>query len=310
MNRTKTDVVNSPFTVELIRRAVQEDTGPPPGLDVTAQLCIPEAIHGRALIVARQRGVLSGSVLLPLVALEYDNALRVKPLCDDGELVNAGQTVAEVSGPMRALLSFERVGLNFLGALSGVATLTRRYVDAIAIVPGSRAEIFDTRKTRPGYRQLEKYAVRCGGGQNHRMGLYDGVMIKDNHIAALRQQLGGRQTLADLTRHVRQRLDARDRPDTWLWLEVDTLDQLAEALDGQGACGANVILLDNMAPEVLRQAVALRDRVRAAGPPLLEASGGITLANVAAVAATGVDRISIGALTHSAPVLDVAMDLQ
>lgn len=302
-------LLRSVETQALIRAAVREDLGPEPGCDLTAELTIPQTLEGRAAVIARQPGALAGGALLPAVALEYGN-LAVTAQTVDGERLQAGQIIANVSGPVRALLSFERVGLNFLGALSGIATMTQRYVDAVANVPGSRAEIYDTRKTRPGYRALEKYAVRCGGGKNHRMGLYDGVMIKDNHIAALRQQLGGGHTLADLTRHARQRLRAQGHGDVCLWLEVDTLDQLAEALGGEKSCAADVILLDNMPPDMLREAVMMRNQAGAGGRPLLEASGGITLENVAAVAATGVERISIGALTHSAPTLDVAMDME
>jgi nicotinate-nucleotide pyrophosphorylase (carboxylating) len=222
--------------------------------------------------------------------------------------VKAGQPVATISGPTRALLSAERVVLNFLSHLSGIATLTRKYVDAVAVVENPPA-IADTRKTTPGFRTLDKYAVRCGGGVNHRMALYDGVMLKDNHLAALREQLGSNQTLAQLTAHVRSQLD----PKITLWLEVDTLEQLREALScSGGGGGADIILLDNFTPEQMRRAVAIRDQSKAAtgkSKVLLEASGGVTLETLPEIAKTGIDRISIGALTHSAPILDLSMDM-
>jgi nicotinate-nucleotide pyrophosphorylase (carboxylating) len=228
--------------------------------------------------------------------------------------------VGRVKGPVRGLLTAERVVLNFLGHMSGVATMTRRYVDAVAKVRGGAVEkrpvICDTRKTTPGWRVLDKYAVRCGGGVNHRMGLYDGVMLKDNHLAALRERLGKELTLAELTRRVRGELEKG----ITLWLEVDTLEQLRDELEGGG--GADVVLLDNFTPEEMTRAVEMRDEVKGQNAEfrmhnselkgrtvLLEASGGITLENIGAVAETEVDRISIGALTHSAPVLDLSMEM-
>lgn len=291
-----------PHTMALVRMAVREDMGHASyGTvqgDKTVELSIPAELSGRARIVARKPGVIAGTYLLPIILREYQVGMGCDVIVPDGSAVEGPQSVvAELSGGIRALLSAERVCLNFLGHLSGVASLTRQYVDAVA---GSGAVICDTRKTTPGYRVLDKYAVRCGGGVNHRMGLHDGVMLKDNHLAALRDQLGRGKSLAELTSAVRAKLDAK----VPLWLEVDTLAQLAEELSGGGA---DVILLDNMEPPQMRQAVAMRDA--AGSKAKLEASGGITLDNVRAVAATGVERISIGALTHSAMVLDLAMEL-
>ena len=291
-----------PHTMALIRMAVREDLGHASyGTvqgDRTVELSIPAELTGEARIVARKPGVIAGTYLLPTILREYQVGMGCQVLVPDGAAVSGPETVvAKLTGGVRALLSAERVCLNFLGHLSGIASLTRRYVEQIA---GTRAVICDTRKTTPAYRVLDKYAVRCGGGANHRLGLYDGVMLKDNHLAALRGQLGAGLSLGELTRAVRAKLEAK----ITLWLEVDTLAQLAEELHG-GA--ADVILLDNFRPAQMRQAVAMRDAAGARA--LLEASGGITLDNVRAVAETGVERISIGALTHSAAVLDLAMEM-
>ena len=216
--------------------------------------------------------------------------------------------MARLQGSARAILSAERTLLNFLGHLSGVATLTAQYVDAIAdvrsTVRGTAPVIVDTRKTTPGFRVLDKYAVRCGGGGNHRMGLYDGVMLKDNHLAALREKLGEGMTLGELTKRIRAELD----PTITLWLEVDNLQQLREELGSGKRVGgaADIVLLDNFSAGEMREAVVMRNAV--GERPLLEASGGITLENLREVAATGIDRIAIGALTHSAKVLDLSMD--
>ena len=276
---------------ELVRMAVAEDFGTG---DRTVELAIPAETQGAGVIVARRDGVICGTVLIKEILAKYGK-LKCQLMVQDGAKVKAGRAVARISGQVRAILSAERVVLNFLGRMSGVATMTRRYVEA---VKGTKAVICDTRKTVPGWRSLDKYAVRCGGGVNHRMGLYDGVMLKDNHLAALR---GNGMQACRLNRLVE--LARRELPrGIMLWLEVDTLEQLAEAIGG----GADVVLLDNFSVAELRRAVAMRDKLGA--KELLEASGGITLGNVAAVAKTGVDRISIGALTHSVPVLDLAMD--
>jgi nicotinate-nucleotide pyrophosphorylase (carboxylating) len=307
-------------TLALIRMAVREDMGhatygTAEG-DRTVELAIPEGLRGVGTVVARKAGVIAGTYLLEPILREYQGAggkVDCAVHTTDGARVAPQQPVATLTGPVRTLLSAERVLLNFLGHLSGVATLTRRYVDVVAETcpdPARRPAVCDTRKTTPAFRALDKYAVRCGGGVNDRLGLYDGVMLKDNHLAALKDRLGPHLSLRQLTAHIHESLD----PGVTLWLEVDTLDQLRDALPvaaGEPA-GADIILLDNFAPEGLRQAVALRDAAAAATgrrPIPLESSGGVTLETLAAVARTGVDRISIGALTHSAPALDLSLEL-
>jgi nicotinate-nucleotide pyrophosphorylase (carboxylating) len=289
----------------LIELAVREDMGAAgagtAALDRTVALTIPSNLRATGHIVARKPGIICGTALLPEILAHYHGDLRCEIFLPDGHAAVRGAVVARIAGPAGALLSAERVLLNFLTRLSGVATLTHAYVQAAAnsASPG-KPVVCDTRKTTPGWRMLEKYAVRCGGGVNHRMGLYDGVMLKDNHLAALRRRYGSTASLADLTRNVRAQLPAN----ITLWLEVDTLEQLKNALPG----AADIILLDNMPPDQLCQAVRFRDEFKAGGPPLLEASGGVTLDTIAAIAAAGVDRISVGAITHSAPGLDLAMD--
>ncbi|HEY4329713.1 MAG TPA: carboxylating nicotinate-nucleotide diphosphorylase [Phycisphaerae bacterium] len=303
--------------LSLIHLAVAEDLGTHRagnGGDLTVNLAIPTTLQTTAAIIARKPGTLSGTFLLPTLLHQYSPHLTVSIHAADGSQVVENQLVAEISGPARALLSAERMLLNFLGHMSGIASQTHTYLRAIAAaLPQANPQkplpvLCDTRKTIPGYRALDKYAVRCGGGVNHRMGLYDGVMLKDNHLAALREQLGPDLTLAQLTMAIRQKLD----PSILLWLEVDTLEQLKEALQGGGGGGADIILLDNFSTEQMRAAVGMRDELTRPGNPeskvLLEASGGITLENIGDIARTGIDRISIGALTHSAPVLDISME--
>jgi nicotinate-nucleotide pyrophosphorylase (carboxylating) len=218
--------------------------------------------------------------------------LKFSPLVNDGDTVKTGDRLATVSGLMEFILTGERIALNFLQRLSGIATLTSRYVAAVAGLP---CQILDTRKTTPGWRLLEKYAVRCGGGHNHRMGLYDGILIKDNHLAALGK---GREAFAQVI----MRLAVHRQPATPVEIEVEDFEQLRSAL----AVIPNVILLDNMSLDQLRESVRIRNE--AGFRPLLEASGGVSLEAVRAIAETGVDRISVGALTHSAPSLDIALD--
>ena len=295
----------------LIKMAVEEDMVGPghrgPS-DKTVEVAIPESVRATGTIVARKGGRLAGGFLLaPILAL-YKDAPALTILAADGARLAAGEAVARLHGSARAILSAERTLLNFLGHLSGVATLTAQYVDAIAgvrsTVRGTAPVIVDTRKTTPGFRVLDKYAVRCGGGGYHRMGLYDGVMLKDNHLAALREKLGAGMTLGELTTRIRGELD----PTITLWLEVDDLGQLREELAAGKRGAADIVLLDNFSPAEMREAVAMRNAM--GGRPLLEASGGITLENLREVAATGIDRIAIGALTHSAKVLDLSMDVE
>jgi nicotinate-nucleotide pyrophosphorylase (carboxylating) len=276
----------------LIAAALEEDLGI--GGDVTTRALIPAGQTGTVAIVAREPGVLAGLPVARMVFEELDRSVAFAALARDADQLAAGQAIAEISGKLPSLLTGERTCLNFLTHLAGVATLTRRYVNAVA---GTRAGIYDTRKTLPGWRALEKYAVRAGGGHNHRRGLDDMVLIKDNHLAAWRDAARD-HNIAAAVRAAR----AQALPGTMIEVEVDTLEQFADALAGR----PDIVLLDNMAPDQLRQAVALRN-TRA--PQIeLEASGGVSLATVAAIAATGVERISVGALTHSAPALDLAFD--
>jgi nicotinate-nucleotide pyrophosphorylase (carboxylating) len=279
----------------LILLALAEDLGA--AGDVTTRALIGETESGNVRIVARDRGIVAGLPVARRVFEVVDVAVEFRALVEDAAELEAGTVAAELTGPVRSLLTGERTALNFLTRLSGIATLTRRYVAAVAAVAGTRARIFDTRKTLPGWRALEKYAVRTGGGSNHRLGLFDMALIKDNHIAAW--QAGHRgQTLANCVHAARERIAAGVPVE----IEVDSLEQLREALAGR----PDYVLLDNMNCDLLRQAVAIRDAV---APEIeLEASGGVSLENVADIARTGVERISVGALTHSATALDLAFD--
>jgi nicotinate-nucleotide pyrophosphorylase (carboxylating) len=254
---------------------------------------IGEGQGGSVDLVARKEGVLAGLPIVPLAFERLGVRVKIDSKVQDGSPLRPGTVIATLSGPMRALLSGERTALNFLTHLSGIASLARRYVEAVR---GTNAVILDTRKTHPGYRLLEKYAVRMGGGQNHRMGLFDGCLIKDNHLATWKASHGD-ATIADAIRHVRTQVGA-----AIVEIEVDSLEQLADALDAD----PDIVLLDNMPPELLKKAVTLRKEKRHAAQ--LEASGGVNLDNVSKIAATGVDRISVGGLTHSAPALDIAFD--
>jgi nicotinate-nucleotide pyrophosphorylase (carboxylating) len=255
--------------------------------------------------VVRKAGVVSGLLAAALVLEEMNADAQWQALAGDGDAVAAGTVVARLSGSARDLLTGERTLLNFLGHMSGIATLTRHYVDAVA---GTKARIYDTRKTTPGWRRLEKYAVRCGGGHNHRTGLFDAVLIKDNHLALGRQSRGGTHyTPAEAVKKSRQFvhdiLAAEPHAESMiLEVEVDSLDQLRQVLPAQ----PDIVLLDNMTPDLLRQAVAIRNDLAPAIE--LEASGGVNLQTVRAIAETGVERISSGALTHSAPSLDMGLD--
>jgi len=267
----------------VIRHALEEDLGR--AGDLTTDLIVPATQTSRVTLVARKAGTISGLVAAQCAFRLVDPDLRFVPEAADGAQVGAGAKLAVIEGPTRGVLTAERVALNFVGHLSGIATATRALVDAVA---GTRARIVCTRKTTPGLRALEKYAVRCGGGFNHRFGLDDAILIKDNHIAAA----GGIAPAVE-----RARAGAAHM--LKIEVEVDTLEQLEEAL----ALRVDTILLDNMAPPDLAHAVAL-----ARGRAVLEASGNVTVATVRAIAETGVDYISSGAITHSAPNLDVALD--
>jgi nicotinate-nucleotide pyrophosphorylase (carboxylating) len=275
----------------LIELALEEDLGTEG--DLTSQFILPTSLRGGARLVCRSPGVIAGLPAAELVFHGIDSTLTIEPTVQDGAVVGERITVlGTVSGPMHALLTAERTALNFLQRLSGVATLTRRYVEAVAGLP---VKILDTRKTTPGWRLLEKYAVRCGGGHNHRLGLYDGILIKDNHLAALDAGLASIRKAIDKAR-------SRVASSVPVAIEVDTKEQLYMAL----YCRPDLVLLDNMNLQQLRNAVQMRNAI--ASDVKLEASGGVNLDTVRAIAETGVDRISVGALTHSAPALDIALD--
>ena len=289
----------------LVEWALAEDLGNAAGIELDRDLTCAALVDGNVSstihVVARRAGVLSGSPIGNLVFGCLDPSVVWQPLIADGSIVAAGTVIGNVSGPLRSLLIGERTILNFMTHLSGIASLTRQFVAAIA---GTQAVILDTRKTLPGWRTLEKYAVRCGGGMNHRLGLHDGVLIKDNHLAAWVSGKGsgvaGQEstTIAGAVRAAR----CLSPKGIAIEVEVDTLEQLRNALSGR----PDIVLLDNMESPMLRTAVQIRDEVAPAVK--LEASGGITLDNVRDKAETGVDRISVGALTHSAPALDLAFD--
>ncbi len=288
-------VLGDPAVRQLIELARNEDLG---GGDATAVLLPNPDEPARFEIQIRRAGVVAGLAIVPTILAAYDERLSFEAGdVADGDAVTDPPAVAgRITGPFGRVLSAERVVLNFLQRLSGVATLTRSFVDAVA---GTGAAILDTRKTTPGFRLLEKYAVRCGGGWNHRLGLYDGVLLKDNHLAGVpAARLGGH--VFDLL----NRLGDRGAV-SFVEVEVDLLEQFAALLD---VVGIDVILLDNFSLEQMREAVRLRNERGLAGRLALEASGGIMLPQVRAIAETGVERISVGALTHSAPALDVALE--
>lgn len=287
----------------LVRASVWEDLDR--GQDWTTLALVPMEATGRASIVARQGGVIAGLPAAKIVIDEMDRRIRFEPVANEGETVKAGAVVARLEGPARSLLTVERTLLNFVGRLSGIATLTRQFVEAIS---GTNARLYDTRKTTPGWRRLEKYAVRQGGGCNHRTGLFDAVLIKDNHVAlAAALQGDASHSPVELVRRARQFLQENfsagdPQREMIVEVEVDSLAQLEQVLPA----GPDLVLLDNMNLETLRRAVQLRD---AHAPAVqLEASGGVTLATIGAIAAIGVERISVGALTHSAESFNVAMD--
>jgi nicotinate-nucleotide pyrophosphorylase (carboxylating) len=276
----------SPLVVEpAVRAALLEDFGR--GGDLTTEATIPPSAVARGVIAAREAGRIAGLDLAIAAFRLMDPAIKLGVRAPDGANVERGDAVAVVDGPARPILTAERVALNYLGRLSGIATATAKLV---ALVQGTKARIVCTRKTTPGLRVFEKYAVRCGGGRNHRFGLDDGILIKDNHIVAA----GGLKNAISAAR-------ARAGHMVHVEVEVDSLELLDEALK----LGANAILLDNMSPDMLREAVK-----RTAGRAVLEASGNVTAETVAAIAAAGVDLISSGAITHSPKCLDLGLDFQ
>jgi len=267
--------------LDLVRRAVAEDVGPG---DVTSSAIVPAGATATAEILAKSACVVAGLPVAAAVFSEVDRSVTCHPRVADGTRILAGAVLADVAGPAAAVLTAERTALNFLQHLSGIATLTRRCVDAA----GGRATILDTRKTIPGLRALAKYAVRCGGGTNHRAGLYDAILIKDNHI----RLAGG---VAEAVRRART-----DRASLPIEVEAQSLADVREALDA----GADVIMLDNLSEAEMRQAVAITG-----GRAKIEVSGGVTPDRLPAIVALGVDYISIGALTHSAPAADISLEI-
>jgi nicotinate-nucleotide pyrophosphorylase (carboxylating) len=267
---------------QLIQASIEEDLGRG---DVTTEATIAEHVISRARLITKQEIVLAGMDVFADVYAALDGAVHIKPSYKDGDLLSAGAVIAVLEGRARSLLAGERVALNFLQRLSGIATLTRQYVEAVR---GYGVDIIDTRKTTPGWRLLEKYAVRVGGGKNHRHDLGDGVLIKDNHIVAA----GGIKPAVDMARRHSHHL-------LKIEVEVETLEQVEEALQA----GAEVIMLDNMSPAMLAEGVKIIGK-RA----VVEASGGVSLDSVTSVARTGVDLISVGKLTHSAPAADIHME--
>ncbi len=278
----------------LIKLAIDEDLGDG---DVTSELLLENKTKAKAYIVSREEIVVCGMEIIREILKLYSEKLKLKVLVDDGEHACVGKRVGIIEGPLVPMLSAERVVLNFLQRLSGIATTTQKYVRA---VEGTKSKIYDTRKTTPGWRLLEKYAVRCGGGHNHRLGLYDGILIKDNHLAEL-----GRNFYQKLSRIIAKAKKVKDVK--FVAVEVDHVDdQLNYVLK---IPGIDIVLLDNMGQWQLKHAVDMRNAVRRGkNRPLLEASGNITLSNVSAIANCGIDRIAVGAITHSARAVDIGLD--
>ena len=275
--------LNPAYVKSIVRSALAEDVGTG---DITTMLTIPEQSESTGVVIAKQDGVIAGLQLAAATLHAVDEQIVVEEVVRDGARVSSGDTIATVSGRTRGILTAERVALNFLQRMSGIATMTSRFVE---LVSHTKARIADTRKTAPGLRLLEKYAVTVGGGVNHRLGLYDGILIKDNHISAA----GGIGAAV--------RAAKKGAPHTLrVEIEVSSLNQLDQALQA----GADAVLLDNMPPDLIKQAAEL-----AAGTVITEASGGVTEDNVRQIAETGVDLISVGALTHSAPALDISLQI-
>jgi len=285
---------------QLIRLAVLEDLDR--YHDWTTLALVSAEAEGTAVVVSRQPGTLAGLAAIPVMLDEMNTRLSWEADAADGDSLEAGQRLGQLAGSSRDLLVVERLLLNLVGRLSGIATLTRQFVDRVAL---SKARIYDTRKTTPGLRRLEKYAVRCGRGYNHRAGLFDGILVKDNHLAIQGGEGKGSpsRALEEVRQFIRQNQEDIPMPENLLVeVEVDTLEQLEDLLPAN----PDIVLLDNMTVEMLKQAVECRDRLSPATE--LEASGGVTLEEVATIAGSGVDRISAGALTQSAIALDIGLD--
>lgn len=278
----------------LIQMAITEDLG---SGDVTSELFVKEDAIAKAHIISREEIVVCGIDVVREILSSYNEKLKLKVSADDGQRVHVGEKIATIEGPLCSMLTAERVILNFLQRLSGIATTTNKYVQA---VQSTKAKIYDTRKTTPGWRILEKYAVRCGGGYNHRIGLYDGILIKDNHLAQL-----GKNFQSKLVKIIAEAREVKGVK--FVAVEVDHVDdQLNHVLK---IPGIDIVLLDNMGQWQLKHAVDMRNEICGKNKkPLLEASGNVTLNNVSAVAHCGIDRIAIGAITHSAAAVDIGLD--
>ncbi len=285
---TLPDILSSPVVKKLIEDALAEDLGPE-RVDVTSEALVPVARPAKAHLVARQDGVLAGALVAAEVFLQIDPTLKIRGGLVDGSVMKNGDVILTISGSARSILTGERTALNFIQRMCGIATLTRHYVDRMN---NPDVKLLDTRKTTPTLRVLEKYSVLCGGGTNHRMGLYDMAMLKDNHLAYWAENHAS--GICGAVQAVRDAF-----PDRQIEVEVDTMEQLREVLP----CQPDWVLLDNMSPLLLRECVKLCD-----GISLTEASGGITIDTIREVSKTGVDAISVGALTHSAPSADLALD--
>ena len=286
--------LNITRAMPLIRLAIEEDLGQG---DMTSELFFKDDTTTKANIISREEIVVCGMPVVREILKCYDDKLKLKVYVDDGEPAHVGRKIATIEGPLCSMLSAERVMLNFLQRLSGIATTTRKYVRA---VEGTKAKIYDTRKTMPGWRILEKYAVRCGGGYNHRLGLDDGILIKDNHLAQL-----GRNFYPKLKEIIDEARKVKNVK--FIAVEVDHVDdQLNHVLK---IPGIDIVLLDNMGQWQLKHAVDMRNEMCGRDKkPLLEASGSITLKSVSAIAQCGIDRIAVGAITHSAAAVDIGLD--
>lgn len=306
----KLDAETSADCLRLIEMALIEDTGSASlaeAIDCTTQSVIPKAATASAAFVSRQEGIVCGVEIAKLALSTFAAELELEVVAEDGDAILPGETIAIIRGSAHQILTMERTCLNFMCRLSGISTLSQAFAKK---VEGTKAQILDTRKTTPGYRRLEKYAVKCGGGTNHRMGLYDAVMIKDNHLAFYKAwNEDSKDAVAEGIELARKWIDDNQArlpngSETVLQLEVDTLEQFERALALEHR--PDIVLLDNMSNDQLQQAVKRRDE--AAPKILLEASGGVNLETIAGISQTGVDRISIGALTHSAVNFDIGLD--
>ncbi len=299
-------------SLALIELALAEDIGVADlsrGIDCTTDALVPADSTATAAFVSREQGIVCGVEVSRLVAAEFAPSVRIVVEKNDGDEVSPKQTIATMTGPAHDILTIERTCLNFMCRLSGIATMAHAFASRVS---GTKARVLDTRKTAPGWRLLEKYAVACGGGTNHRMGLYDAIMIKDNHLAFYRTQVPeSGQTIDQALAVARKWITANASrlplgKNTIVQLEVDTLDQFKLAIDDNNPALPDIVLLDNMDNDQLAQAVAIRDQL--AADVLLEASGGVNLSTIQGISQTGVDRISVGAVTHSASNFDIGLD--